>query len=176
MAPEYFALALQSRKLCSSCTSMLTTLENLTAMHSRPGYKHSSLQQIKLEAEKGCTFCSVLLREFKTPLRAMMQEVEEKYHQEPGSCIIYFQLRFGEWKDGFGEYDSGKRFERNGIEIEWFPDSEKEYPLHILHAEIIQIEWEVHSPWDGETPVKGPPFRVYKSQGKKRLLYIQDPS
>jgi len=49
---------------CNRCMSLFSTPENLQALASAPGYKHYDKRQLKVEAEKGCTLCKVILEQY----------------------------------------------------------------------------------------------------------------
>lgn len=57
---------IQIEKLCSTCNAIFSTLGNMRALHTSRDFQHSTLETIRSEAAKGCSFCGILLQKVKS--------------------------------------------------------------------------------------------------------------
>ena len=47
---------------CEKCCSMFSTIENLNALMSDPGYQHWTERELELSIRNGCNSCKILFR------------------------------------------------------------------------------------------------------------------
>ncbi|TVY54899.1 hypothetical protein LCER1_G004851 [Lachnellula cervina] len=78
----------KEQRLCSRCSQMFATLDNLRCLTSRDGYKHHTKAELRESAKGGCPFCKEVLCQKRTTAACFDDD-------EPLESLKFFARREG---------------------------------------------------------------------------------